>query len=241
MSTNFGVFLSKFIEEKNLKLEYIAKKTDSSKPSISLYCKGERIPKDDFVKKFCIAFNISIEKSEEIMRMVLLDRTPQEIKKEIIGLEKKIKQITDKNFKNTEVKFSEKYDQQYSNLGLLVKGHMISNDDRIEAKNYIYEGRTLEDDVHKDCFFIKLDSENIQMPRGGVLLIDPLQRDIENMKIYLIELNGKEYLKRIVLDTKLEGKLILKSLNDKTNDIYRAPDEIKILGRAVKFNYEEDL
>lgn len=130
---------------------------------------------------------------------------------------------------------------KFSKIELHVKGHMNSNDDQIEAKNYVYEGNTLEDDVHKDCFFIKLDSENSQMPRGGVLLIDPLQRGIENMKIYLIELDEKKYLKRIVLDTKLEGKLILKSLNDKTDNIYVDSDEIKILGRAVKFNYEVDL
>lgn len=129
---------------------------------------------------------------------------------------------------------------KYSKIELLVKGHMINNDDQIEAKNYIYEGKTLEDGVHKDCFFIKLDSENIQMPRGGVLLIDPLQRDIENMKIYLIEMNGKQYLKRI-RKTKAEGFFILKSLNKDTDEIDAKIEEIKILGRAIKFNYEEDL
>lgn len=130
---------------------------------------------------------------------------------------------------------------KYSKIELLVKGHVIGNDDQIESKNYLYEGKTLEDDVHKDCFFIKLDSEDSQMPRGGVLLIDPLQRDIENLKIYLIELDEKKYLKRIVLDEDLGNKLVLKSLSNKTKDIYRTPEEIKILGRAVKFNYEEDL
>ena len=129
---------------------------------------------------------------------------------------------------------------KYSKIELLVKGHVIGNDDQIEAKNYIYEGKTLEDDVHKECFFIKLDSENSQMPRGGVLLIDPLQVDIENLKIYLIEMEGRQYLKRI-RKIKDGSFLILKSLNDNTDDIDVKIDEIKILGRAVKFNYEVDL
>lgn len=130
---------------------------------------------------------------------------------------------------------------KYSKIELFVKGHILTNDDLIINENYIYEGKTLHDDVHKECFFIKLDSEDSQMPKGGFLLIDPFQIEITNLKVYLIEFGGKEYLKRISKVPKVEGTLVLKSLNNKTEDIYVKEEEIKIKGRAVKFNYEENL
>lgn len=130
---------------------------------------------------------------------------------------------------------------RYSKIDLFVKGHILTSDDLIKNENYIYEGKTLEDDVHKECFFIKLDSEDSQMPKGGFLLIDPFQVEIINLKVYLIEIGGKEYLKRIAKVPKVEGTLVLKSLNNKTDDIYVKEEEIKIKGRAVKFNYEENL
>lgn len=130
---------------------------------------------------------------------------------------------------------------RYSKIELFVKGHILANDDLIKTENYIYEGNTLEDDVHKECFFIKLDSEDSQMPKGGFLLIDPFQIEIINSKIYLIEIGGSDYLKRIVKVPKFEDTLVLKSLNNKTEDIYIKIEEIKIKGRAIKFNYEENL
>lgn len=130
---------------------------------------------------------------------------------------------------------------KYSKAELFVRGHILTSDDLIKDTNYIYEGKTLEDDVHKDCFFIKLDSEDSQMPKGGVLLIDPFQTIIINLKIYLIEIEGKNYLKRVSKVPKIEDTLVLKSLNNKTEDIYVKKEEIKIKGRAVKFNYEENL
>lgn len=130
---------------------------------------------------------------------------------------------------------------RYSKIDLFVKGHILTSDDLIKNENYMYEGKTLEDDVHKECFFIKLDSEDPQMPKGGFLLIDPFQVEIINLKVYLIEIDRKEYLKRIAKVPKVEDTLVLKSLNNKTEDIYVKKEEIKIKGRAVKFNYEENL
>lgn len=130
---------------------------------------------------------------------------------------------------------------KYSKIELFVKGHVLTNDDFIKNTNYIYEGKTFEEDVHKDCFFIKLDSEELQMPKGGFLLIDPFQIEIINMKIYLVEIAGREYIKRVVRVPKMADTLVLKSLNRNTEDIYTKAEEIKIKGRAVKFNYEEDL
>lgn len=128
---------------------------------------------------------------------------------------------------------------KYSKVELFVRGHILTNDDLIKNVKYVYEGKTFEDDVHKDCFFIKLDSENSQMPKGGFLLIDPYQKEIINSKVYLIKYEEKEYLKRIIQTKK--DIIVLKSLNNGTNDIYTQIEDIEIKGRAVKLNYEEDL
>lgn len=223
--SEFAIYLKKFLEKNELKIEVFADKVGVSFGLISHYVTDKRKPSYKFLEKFFNSFNISEKEKKEVINMIELEKIPVSIKK----------------LKNIESQIINETTSKYLKLDLFVQGHLLSIDDVITNKKYIYEGKTLESDVHKDCFFIKLDSEKSLMPRGGYLLIDPLQKEVINLKVYLIEFQDKEYLKRIVKPKIDSNMLVLKSLNDGTDDIYVQKEEIRIKGRAIKFNYEEDL
>ena len=78
---------------------------------------------------------------------------------------------------------------------------------------------------------------------GSFVVVDPYQVDYIENKIYVIKYEEEIYIKRVIF--KQEANLmILKSINPVYDDIYipiSQADSVKIIGRAIKIFYEENL
>lgn len=226
-------FLEDFMEQNNFKLEYIAEMTGASLAAVGHYKKGTRTPKDDFIESFIKNFNLSKGKSDKLRMAVALDRTPDMIRKKYIDKNSK----AESNVKNLNK-------EEFIVMPVMAKasagnGYLNFNNEPIYNKVIRKNG------FHEYCYLIEVTGNSMEplIQDGSFVVVDPYQVDYIENKIYVIKYEEEIYIKRVIF--KHEANLmILKSINPIYDDIYipiSQADSVKIIGRAIKIFYEENL
>ena len=109
----------------------------------------------------------------------------------------------------------------------------------------LYNKLIRKNGFHEHCYLIELSGNSMEplIQDGAYVVVDPYQTDYIEGKVYVLKYADEVYIKRVIL--KSEAKvMILKSINPDYEDIYipaDQSDQIKIIGRAVKFIYEGNL
>ena len=109
----------------------------------------------------------------------------------------------------------------------------------------LYNKLIRKNGFHEHCYLIEVSGNSMEplIQDGAYVVVDPYQTDYIEGKVYVIRYADEVYIKRVLL--KSEAKvMILKSINPEYEDIYipaDQSDQIKIIGRAVKFIYEGNL
>lgn len=98
---------------------------------------------------------------------------------------------------------------------------------------------------HEYCYLIEVIGNSMEplIQEGAFVVVDPHQIDYIENKIYVIKYEDEMYIKRVILKPKA-NLMILKSINPIYDDIYIPSfkeDQVKIIGRAIKFIYEGNL
>lgn len=109
----------------------------------------------------------------------------------------------------------------------------------------LYNKLIRKNGFHEHCYLIEVSGNSMEplIQDGAYVVVDPYQTDYIEGKVYVLKYADEVYIKRVLL--KPEAKvMILKSINPEYEDIYipaDQSDQIKIIGRAVKFIYEGNL
>ena len=109
----------------------------------------------------------------------------------------------------------------------------------------LYNKLIRKNGFHEHCYLIEVSGNSMEplIQDGAYVVVDPYQTDHIEGKVYVLKYADEVYIKRVIL--KSEAKvMILKSINPDYEDIYipaDQSDQIKIIGRAVKFIYEGNL
>ncbi|MGL5951434.1 MAG: helix-turn-helix domain-containing protein [Cetobacterium sp.] len=78
--SKFSEYLKKFLDEREMKLEYFADKVGVSFGLVGHYTNGRRSPSYKFLEKFFKAFDINEGEQSKIMKMVELDKMPESLR-----------------------------------------------------------------------------------------------------------------------------------------------------------------
>lgn len=222
----FAKYIENFMAKTDYKLEYIAEQTGASTSAVGHYKTGTRTPKDDFVEKFISAFHFKDEEIEKIRMAVAIDRTPDIIKKQYMVSE--VKPLND------------------SLISIPVLAKASAGNGYINFSNEpLYNKLIRKNGFHENCYLIEVAGTSMEplIQDGAFVVVDPYQIDYVENKIYVVKYGEETYIKRVIL--RPEAKImILKSVNPEFGDIYISDDQsdqVKILGRAVKFIFEGNL
>ncbi|MBR8702125.1 MULTISPECIES: S24 family peptidase [unclassified Fusobacterium] len=219
-------YIENFMQKTQYKLEVIANMTGASLSSVGHYKTGKRTPKDEFIDKFIEVFNLDREESEKLKLAVALDRTPDEIKKKLENIPN-IKKIDDSLIR-IPVRAIASAGNGCLNFGEDIKSVMI-------RKNGFDE----------NCYLIEVSGDSMEplIKDGAYIVVDPREIDIMDGKIYVLDLDGQTYIKKVFRNEQLK-MIILKSINPQYEDIYVTEEMLErfsIKGRAVKFILEGKL
>lgn len=97
----------------------------------------------------------------------------------------------------------------------------------------------------ENCYLIEVSGDSMEplIADGAYIVVDPREIDIVDGKIYVLDLDGQTYIKKVVKNEQLK-MIILKSINPQYDDIYVTEEMLErfsIKGRAVKFILEGKL
>lgn len=220
-------YIENFMSAHDYKLEYIAEQTGASLSAVGHYKTGARTPKDDFVDNFIKAFRLGEEESKKIKMAVAIDRTPEIIKQQYMKPNAKV--LIDESFINIPVMAKASAGNGYINF----------------SNQPLYNKLIRKNGFHEYCYLIEVAGNSMEplIQDGAFVVVDPYQTDYTEGKVYVIKYADEVYIKRVILKTDA-NLMILKSINPDYEDIYITGDEseqIKIIGRAVKFIYEGNL
>ena len=109
----------------------------------------------------------------------------------------------------------------------------------------LYNKLIRKNGFHEHCYLIEVSGNSMEplIQDGAYVVVDPYQTDYLEGKVYVLKYGDEVYIKRVLLKSEA-NLMILKSINPDYEDIYITGDEseqIKIIGRALKFIYEGNL
>lgn len=135
-------------------------------------------------------------------------------------------------------------DESFINIPVMAKAS--AGNGYINFSNQpLYNKLIRKNGFHEYCYLIEVAGNSMEplIQDGAFVVVDPYQTDYIEGKVYVLKYEEEVYIKRVIL--KPEAKvMILKSINPDYEDIYipaDQADQIKIIGRAVKFIYEGNL
>ena len=220
-------YIENFMARHDYKLEYIAEQTGASTSAVGHYKTGTRTPKDDFIDKFIEVFHLGEEESQKIKMAVAIDRTPEIIKEQY--MKSNVRLLPEETLINIPVMAKASAGNGYLNF----------------SNQPLYNKLIRKNGFHEHCYLIEVSGNSMEplIQDGAYVVVDPYQTDYIEGKVYVLKYADEVYIKRVIL--KSEAKvMILKSINPDYEDIYipaDQSDQIKIIGRAVKFIYEGNL
>ena len=229
----FGNYLKEFLEKKEYKLEYAADEIGVSFGLLGHYINGRRSPSYKFLEKFFKAFNINQLEQKRIMELVEIDKMPEELKKIRVNKEKQQSVPNGKSL--TEDDFIE----------MPVKAKASAGNGYINFEDTLYTRLIRRGNFCQDCYLIEVAGNSMEplIQDGSLVIVDPHQTEYIANKIYVVKVGEETFVKRVLIKEEAQV-MILKSINTDYDDVYIAGKElenVKLLGRAIKFVYEGNL
>lgn len=94
----------------------------------------------------------------------------------------------------------------------------------------------------ESCYLIEVEGDSMEplIPDGAYIVVDPRYTEIQNNKIHVVCFEDEAYIKIVIRNEEL-GMIILKSINQKYDDIFITKDklsELRLQGRCVKVIHE---
>lgn len=169
------------------------------------------------------------------LQLIYQDRYPSEVQMDISVIYDKLEPYRKEkvyNFTKNELEDQNKK-KTVMTYGQTAAGQPITyGDELVEEKEVSFIPKDA------DCaLVIKGDSMTPEFHDGSVVFYK-LQPTLENGELGIFEIDGEGVtLKKIKYDYE-NKKIILQSLNDKYEDMVFDSDQIRILGKAIKFNPE---
>lgn len=227
MKTNyFGEWLKSYIEKHDYKIENFADEIGYSFGLISHYTTGKRSPSFKFIKNMFKKINLTQDEKLEVLNCLKEDKLPFELQ-ELYNVESNVKRLDD-TLINIPVRAIASAGNGCLNFGEDIKTVMI-------RKNGF-------DD---NCYLIEVSGNSMEplIQDGAYIVVDPREIDIIDGKVYVLDLDGQTYIKKVITNEHLK-MIILKSINPQYEDIYVTEEMLErfsIKGRAVKFILEGKL
>ncbi len=221
--------LSKFIgskikyyrELRNMTQDELAEQLKTTRQSISRYENGERKANQDILFDLADIFKISINN--------FFPPTEQSTSIETIYNQ------LDPPRKAKVYNFAERQLREQNNKVVPLFGQTAANPTELTYGDSTY-GETVEVNVpdKADCaLVVKGDSMEPEYHDGDIVFYKT-QPIIENGETAIVEINGDGVTLKKVYFNYDEDKVVLRSLNDKYSDRELLPDQVRILGKAVK-------
>lgn len=224
----FGNYLKNFLDKKGFKLEYAADEIGVSFGLLGHYINGRRSPSYKFLQKFYKAFNIDNLEQKRIMELVEIDKLPSEMKTLKNQLESNTRPLTEDDF-----------------IEMPVRAKASAGNGYINFEETLYTKLIRRGNFCQDCYLIEVAGNSMEplIADGAFVIVDPHQTEYIANKIYVVKIGEETFVKRILIKEEAQV-MILKSINPDYDDVYIAGKElenVKLLGRAIKFVYEGNL
>lgn len=224
----FGNYLKSFLDKKGFKLEYAADEIGVSFGLLGHYINGRRSPSYKFLQKFYKAFNIDNLEQKRIMELVEIDKLPSEMKTLKNQLESNTRPLTEDDF-----------------IEMPVRAKASAGNGYINFEEILYTKLIRRGSFCQDCYLIEVAGNSMEplIADGAFVIVDPHQTEYIANKIYVVKIGEETFVKRILIKEEAQV-MILKSINPDYDDVYIAGKElenVKLLGRAIKFVYEGNL
>lgn len=224
----FGNYLKSFLDKKGFKLEYAADEIGVSFGLLGHYINGRRSPSYKFLQKFYKAFNIDNLEQKRIMELVEIDKLPSEMKTLKNQLESNTRPLTEDDF-----------------IEMPVRAKASAGNGYINFEETLYTKLIRRGSFCQDCYLIEVAGNSMEplIADGAFVIVDPHQTEYIANKIYVVKIGEETFVKRILIKEEAQV-MILKSINPDYDDVYIAGKElenVKLLGRAIKFVYEGNL
>lgn len=224
----FGNYLKNFLDKKGFKLEYAADEIGVSFGLLGHYINGRRSPSYKFLQKFYKAFNIDNLEQKRIMELVEIDKLPSEMKTLKNQLESNTRPLTEDDF-----------------IEMPVRAKASAGNGYINFEETLYTKLIRRGSFCQDCYLIEVAGNSMEplIADGAFVIVDPHQTEYIANKIYVVKIGEETFVKRILIKEEAQV-MILKSINPDYDDVYIAGKElenVKLLGRAIKFVYEGNL
>ena len=224
----FGNYLKNFLDKKGFKLEYAADEIGVSFGLLGHYINGRRSPSYKFLQKFYKAFNIDNLEQKRIMELVEIDKLPSEMKTLKNQLESNTRTLTEDDF-----------------IEMPVRAKASAGNGYINFEETLYTKLIRRGSFCQDCYLIEVAGNSMEplIADGAFVIVDPHQTEYIANKIYVVKIGEETFVKRILIKEEAQV-MILKSINPDYDDVYIAGKElenVKLLGRAIKFVYEGNL
>lgn len=224
----FGNYLKNFLDKKGFKLEYAADEIGVSFGLLGHYINGRRSPSYKFLQKFYKAFNIDNLEQKRIMELVEIDKLPSEMKTLKNQLESNIRPLTEDDF-----------------IEMPVRAKASAGNGYINFEETLYTKLIRRGNFCQDCYLIEVAGNSMEplIADGAFVIVDPHQTEYIANKIYVVKIGEETFVKRVLIKEEAQV-MILKSINTDYDDVYiagRELENVKLLGRAIKFVYEGNL
>lgn len=224
----FGNYLKNFLDKKGFKLEYAADEIGVSFGLLGHYINGRRSPSYKFLQKFYKAFDIDNLEQKRIMELVEIDKLPSEMKTLKNQLESNTRPLTEDDF-----------------IEMPVRAKASAGNGYINFEETLYTKLIRRGSFCQDCYLIEVAGSSMEplIADGAFVIVDPHQTEYIANKIYVVKIGEETFVKRILIKEEAQV-MILKSINPDYDDVYIAGKElenVKLLGRAIKFVYEGNL
>lgn len=194
--------------------------------------------------------NSVIPKKDKLEEIIKALKPSEEEKIEII--EKYSQLIMTEEMLNIIKKSDEK--KEKSNVKILdeedfvempVKAKASAGNGYINFEDTLYTRLIRKGNFCTDCYLIEVSGNSMEplIQDGAFVIVDPHQTEYIANKIYVVKVDEETYVKRVIINRE-SGIMILKSINPDYEDKYiigKELENVKLLGRAIKFVYEGNL
>lgn len=226
-----GEILKKRRLEKKLSLRQLSYKIGFSHTNIADIEKGI-VKKIDSIKKIMEALDFTEKEKMEILLQLAYEKTPNEIKE-------KLKNISRDETSNIKVLYEDDF------IEMPVKAKASAGNGYINFEETLYTRLIRKGTFCTDCYLIEVSGNSMEplIQDGAFVIVDPHQTEYIANKIYVVKVGEETYVKRVIINREA-GVIVLKSINPEYEDKYimgKELENVKLLGRAIRFVYEGNL
>lgn len=232
-----GELLKSKREKKGLSASRLAEKLNVSQPYVTAIENNTKRPSKEYLFNIYSEFLFSEDEKKAIEEYEKFRRLPIDIQEKLIFLEKNsLKKVANSSIKLlTEKDFIE----------MPVKAKASAGNGYINFEDITYTRLIRKGTFSQNCYLIEVMGDSMEplIQDGALVVVDPHQTEYIANKIYVVKVGEETFIKRVILKEEAQV-MVLKSINPDYDEVYIAGKElnnVKLLGRAVRFIYEGDL